>query len=46
MSQVDSNNSNVETENSINESLTNNYDTDRLKDFLKQKESDNQCSSI
>jgi len=25
--------------------LTNNYDTDRLEDFLKQKESDNQCSS-
>ncbi|KAL5241000.1 hypothetical protein ACI65C_008410 [Semiaphis heraclei] len=46
MSQVDSNNANIENENSIDESLTDNYDTDRLEDFLKQKESDNQCSSI
>jgi len=46
MIQVDSNNDNIENENSIDESLTNNYDTDRLEDFLKQKESDNQCSSI
>ena len=46
MIQVDSNNDNIENENSIDESLTNNYDTDILEDFLKQKESDNQCSSI
>ncbi|XP_050059928.1 uncharacterized protein LOC126551173 [Aphis gossypii] len=47
MSQVVSNSANIETENSIDESLNSNYvDTDRLEDFLKQKESDNQCSSI
>jgi len=47
MSQVVSNSANIETENIIDESLTSNYDdTDKLEDFLKQKESDNQCSSI
>lgn len=30
MSQVDSHNVNIETENSVDESLTNNYDTDGL----------------
>ncbi|KAE9523319.1 hypothetical protein AGLY_016267 [Aphis glycines] len=45
-SQVDSNNANIEIENNIDESLTNNYDTDILEDFLKQKENDKQCSSI
>jgi len=34
MSQVDSNNANIETENNIDESSTNNYETDRLEDFL------------